>query len=184
MEILKQPQWAIFVSGEGSNLQALLDENTNQIKVVVCNKKKAQAVLKAKRAGIPVLLLEKGFSWDQLTLSLKELGVTDLFLLGFMKLLPPIFIASWKNHMINLHPSLLPAFPGLEAIEKSYEANADMGVTLHEVTEEMDAGPVLVQQRTQRADSLTLTKLVISSAEQKLVKRLFTGWRSSEAIFS
>jgi phosphoribosylglycinamide formyltransferase-1 len=183
VEIIKQTQWAIFVSGEGSNLQALIDENSNQIKVVVCNKKKAPAILKAKRAGIPIILLEKGFSWDQLTISLRQYGVTDLFLLGFMKLVPAEFIASWKGRIINLHPSLLPEFPGLEAIERSFEAGSAMGVTLHQVIEEMDAGPIILQKSIKRSQYLNIAKMAISSAEQKLVRQLFTGWKSDEASF-
>lgn len=184
MGVVKRSSWALFVSGAGSNLQALIDENSDQIRVVVCNHKSAAAVLKAKRAGLLVLFIEKNSDWTQLSAQLKEFGVHMIFLLGFMKIIPAPFLKSWQGQIINLHPSLLPAYPGLFAIERSFQEQAEMGVTVHHVTEEVDAGAVILQKKIERPDSFAHAQLRISSAEQKVIRSIFNDWKCHESVHS
>lgn len=174
-----EAKWAIFISGRGSNAQALLEEMFH-LNVLICvsSRKNALGVLKAKRAGVPVMILDKDFSWEKLDQDLKRRGVNRIFLLGFMKLLPESFVNQWREKIHNLHPSLLPEFPGKDAIKQSYEAGAALGVSIHEVVTEMDAGPLVLQKKVTEkaiAGSHSLTSLeahfLISRTEQSLVRR-------------
>ena len=180
MAVLVEATWAVFISGEGTNLQALLDESADLVRVVVSNKKNAAGVLKAKRMGIPVIFFERSLSWESLTTMLKSYGVNAIYLLGFMKLLPGTFVDTWKGQILNLHPSLLPLFPGLEAIEKSFAAESDMGVSVHTVVEEMDAGPLLLQRKIQKHSELSISKLRIAALEKRVVTQVFSTWRFHE----
>lgn len=74
--------------------------------------------------------------------------IDKIFLLGFMRLLPASFLQKWQGRIFNLHPSLLPLYPGKNAIEKSYEAGDAMGVSIHHVITEMDAGRVVLQKKS------------------------------------
>ena len=137
---------AVFVSGRGSNLQALINSVGNsKIAVVVTNKKNATAVLKAKRSGIPVIYFSKDQSWEDLSVQLKRRRISLIYLLGFMKILPKTFCETWNKRMLNIHPSLLPLYPGLDSYEKGFANQDSLGVTLHEVTAEMDAGDKVYQ---------------------------------------
>ncbi|HRO68510.1 MAG TPA: formyltransferase family protein, partial [Pseudobdellovibrionaceae bacterium] len=129
---IRSRRWAVFISGRGSNLQALLDQATVQeIRWVLSSKESAPGLLRAKRAGVPYAVLPKKIDWDELDGELRNRGITDLFLAGFMKLVPAPFVERWEGRMLNVHPSLLPAYPGLRAFEKSYEEKQEMGVTAH-----------------------------------------------------
>lgn len=171
-------KWAVFISGRGSNLQTLLDSSEeNRIVLVVSSTAKAPGLLKARRMGIPTLVLPKKVEWSELSQILRQHSVQRIFLAGFMKLIPASFLSDWKNAVLNVHPSLLPAFPGLYAIEKSFEAKADMGVTIHVVIPEMDAGPIVLQKKAPR-QSLTLSdaEFLISITEQSMVREAFRRW--------
>ena len=135
---------AVLVSGRGSNMQALLDQEGCNIRLVCSHRSAAPANFKARRHFIPVFKTKKiDFSeWKQF---LKSRQISRLFLLGFMRIVPAEFIHSFRSHILNLHPSILPLYPGLEAIEKSFQDQAPMGVTVHEVIPEMDAGKAIVQ---------------------------------------
>lgn len=175
-------RWAILISGRGSNLQAIMDLGDDRLISVISNRKKAAGVCKAKRQGVPVFFYE---NWTQLDQLLRKLKITNLFLLGFMKLIPPDFVEKWQGRIINLHPSMLPSFPGLNAIELSYDAQGAMGVTVHEVVAEMDAGPILLKKEAvsrEMRESLTLdqAKFLISKAEQDIVRKIFLNWRNQE----
>lgn len=176
-------RWAIFISGRGSNLQTLLDGvEENRISLVISSSPKAAGILKAKRAGVPVLILDKKIDWIKLQQQLEQHRITRIFLAGFMRLVPASFLEKWQDCILNVHPSLLPAFPGLEAIEKSFESGGEMGVTVHVVTPEMDGGPHLLKKRAvalgKTRSSLTLSRgeFLISVTEQSLVREAFRRW--------
>ena len=180
-------RWAVFISGRGSNLQTLLDGiEENRIVLVVSSSAKAPGLLKARRAGIPTLILEKKIDWMALHSELVHRQISRIFLAGFMRLIPASFLEAWEAAVLNVHPSLLPAFPGLHAIESSYAAEGEMGVTVHVVTPEMDAGPHLLKRRAVTiekrlgniGDSLTLSEaeFLISCTEQSLVREAFRRW--------
>ncbi|PIS10105.1 MAG: hypothetical protein COT73_11130 [Bdellovibrio sp. CG10_big_fil_rev_8_21_14_0_10_47_8] len=176
-------RWALFLSGRGSNAEALF-EMFGDLDIAVCvsSRKNAYGLKRAERWGVPSLVLDKNPSWQELTKDLRRRRVNRIFLLGFMKILPAEFVQDWQGQIWNLHPSMLPAYPGKNAIEASYQDGASMGVTIHEVTAEMDAGPRLLQFKVAEAASdnkkgvhhfsLAEAKTVISQAEQRLVREL------------
>lgn len=170
-------RWAIFISGSGSNAHAILENLISwDVALMVSSRKSASGLLRAQRFGIERWVLPKNPDWDQLTDELKLRGINSLFLLGFMKIIPPHFCNQWKGQIWNLHPSLLPDFKGASAIEQSYEAGRKMGVTIHEVTPEMDAGPIVLQKKISDSadkDFLTLedARREISQTEQQQVQK-------------
>ncbi len=147
---LRKPQRvAVFISGGGSTLQALLEMHFQiDLRLIVTNRKKAAGVLKAKRFGAEILHMPVGMSYSELDRELRQRGINRIILAGFMKMLPSDFVESWQGKIINIHPSLLPLYPGLHSAERSYRENSEMGVTVHTVVTEMDAGPVLLQQKS------------------------------------
>ena len=178
-------RWAIFISGRGSNLSCLLNLQTERIKLVVSSSPKAVGVLKARRAGIPILILSKPVNWDELDQELRRRGINRIFLLGFMRVIPERFVEAWHRKIVNLHPSLLPNYPGLESIERSFHDRADMGVTVHEVVAEVDAGKIILQRRS--LSSLQIPEYSLGNAEfkihkdeQRLAQEAFLRWRQHQ----
>lgn len=171
--------WAVFLSGRGSTAQALMDLDENiDIRWVVSSTRKALGLSRARRMGIPTLVMDKNTSWLQMDQQLKKRKINSIFLLGFMKLVPADFIENWQGRIFNIHPSLLPAYPGLNAIEKSYADKAALGVTIHHVTAEMDAGRKILQHKICDANfdlSLDEVKTKIASCEQRLIRQMGSG---------
>lgn len=180
--MIRRPRrWAVFISGRGSNLQALLDLGSEiELRWVLSSKAKAPGILRAKRAGIPTTVLPAQIDWTALDLELRRRGIDQIFLLGFMKIIPAEFLKSWENRILNVHPSLLPQYPGLHALEKSFEDRASMGATVHIVTPEMDAGPIVLQGKTLKAGfseiDLAEACLRISKMEHRLVREAALKW--------
>ncbi|MEQ1722544.1 MAG: formyltransferase family protein [Pseudobdellovibrio sp.] len=144
----KPARHAVFISGGGSTLQALLEmQHQINISLVVTNKKDALGALKAKRFGKTILHFNKDMSFEKLNHTLKLHNIDFIILAGFLKILPETFVNEWENKIINIHPSLLPLYPGLHSAEKNWEDNNDMGVTIHKVITEMDAGKIIIQQK-------------------------------------
>jgi phosphoribosylglycinamide formyltransferase-1 len=176
---MRSPRWAVFLSGRGSNAEAVW-EHLHEMDVVLCvsSRRKAYGLCRARRLGIAQMVFGARSDWGELSQELKRRGVNRIFLLGFMRLLPEGFVNEWAGRIWNLHPSLLPAFPGLAAIEKSFEAGGAMGVTVHEVVAEMDAGPLCLQKKisdqAQVEMSLSGAQLKISQTEQRLVREWMT----------
>ncbi len=175
---MRQASWAVFLSGRGSNAEALWGNLSElDIRLCVSSRKSAAGLLRARRSGIPTLTLESKPDWDNLTSELKHRGISQIFLLGFMKILPAAFVDQWKTKIWNLHPSLLPDFAGAHAIENSYAQGAAIGVSVHEVTAEMDAGPLFLQRQLvdkakEKNHSLSFeeVQMEISVCEQRLVR--------------
>jgi len=144
--VLVNSRVAIFISGRGSNLKSFLDSFSSSNVYVFSNKKVKGLDWAAKRGcHFELMNLKKDEVWHNISDRLNELKISKLFLLGFMKIIPAYFLESFKGKVINLHPSLLPAFPGLNSIEKSLKASSSVGVSLHEVNENMDEGPLIFQ---------------------------------------
>lgn len=165
---------AVFISGGGSCLQALLEMVEFQnIQIVVTNKKNIFGVLKAKRFGIEVIFLDKKTSFLELSLILKSKRVNKIFLAGFMKILPPEFIAQWNGQIFNIHPSLLPLNKGLDAFENSFIQGNDQGVTIHKVVTELDSGQIILQKKSSEFKSdLTIetARVFLQKTEQHLMR--------------
>lgn len=147
----------VLISGSGTNLQALLDAARDpaypaEIVLVVSNKADAFGLERARQAGIPTRVIDhKGYpdrsAFDAaLHDALVEAGCGMVCLAGFMRILTPGFVERWRGRMVNIHPSLLPAFRGLDAQGQAIRAGVRVsGATVHFVVPEMDAGPIVVQ---------------------------------------
>lgn len=149
----------ILISGAGSNLQALVDSVDAgtlpiSIRAVVSNRADAHGLVRAAAAGIPGRVVdhrEFGSSRDfglALADCIGEYAPDLVVLAGFMRILHPDFVARFRNRLINLHPSLLPKYPGLHTHRRVLEhGDRAHGASVHFVTEELDAGPVIIQGR-------------------------------------
>ena len=142
----------VLVSGNGTNLQALIDSGL-PVAAVASSQNDAYALERARSAGVPTATfsLDCHTSREERDLVmatwLEEHGVELVVLAGFMQLLTPAFLARFQDRVVNVHPSLLPDFPGTRAIEEALEAGVDTtGVTVHYVDEGVDTGPVIRQQ--------------------------------------
>ena len=142
----------VLVSGEGTNLQALLDERL-PIAAVASNWEEAPALERARRAGVPTAVFRLEEYPDRTARDLamaswlEDHAVRLVVLAGYMHLLTPAFLACFPQRIVNVHPSLLPDFPGLRAIEDAVAAGVETtGVTVHLVDEGVDTGPVLRQE--------------------------------------
>ncbi|MBT2657484.1 phosphoribosylglycinamide formyltransferase [Bacillus sp. ISL-18] len=173
---------AVFASGNGSNFQAIIDvvesgELKAEISLLVCDKPGAYAVDRANAAGIPSFVFQaKDYSskeeYEQaIVTELKKYGVEFIVLAGYMRLLGPTLLSAYQGRIINIHPSLLPAFPGKDAIGQALDAKAKWsGVTIHYVDEGMDTGPIIIQERVKLEENETRDSLQkkIQQIEHKL----------------
>src|ERR1700730_3159410 len=148
---------AVLLSGRGSNFEALADSvdagrlSTAEIALVLSNREGAPGIEKARARGIETRLIpSKGLEREaydkQVVAVLLESRVDLVCLAGFMRLLSPYFVAAFPNRILNIHPSLLPAFPGFESQRQALEHGAKFsGCTVHFVDENLDAGPIVLQ---------------------------------------
>lgn len=143
---------AVLVSGRGSNLKALIDQASGyEIALVASNKPQAQGLDVARTAGLPTWTLDsRNVDRDEfdtmLTRSLVDHRIGTIALAGYMRLLSPGFIARWRGRIVNIHPSLLPKYRGLNTHERALAAGeCATGCTVHVVTEELDSGEILAQ---------------------------------------
>ena len=183
----------ILISGRGSNLQAIIDaiatgELAASIAVVISNRADAGGLVRAEQAGIATLVMphkahSDRASYDRaLAAELKSRGVEVVCLAGFMRLLSAEFIEQFPNAVLNIHPSLLPAFPGLDAQQQAFEYGVKVtGATVHLVTPELDAGPIICQAAVPVLDTDTAETLAarILDAEHQLypegIRRIAQG---------
>jgi len=148
---------AVLISGRGSNLQALIDATLQpdfpaQIARVISNDPDAGGLERAAAAGIPTQVIPHRDHPDResfeavLDREIRASGAELIALAGFMRLLTAGFVTAWRDRLINIHPSLLPAFKGLHTHERALEAGVRFtGCTVHYVRPEMDEGPIIVQ---------------------------------------
>ena len=145
---------AVLISGGGSNLQALLDapQAAAEIALVVSNRPDAYGLERARRHGVPAELLDhRSFASREafearLDRLLRDAGIELVCLAGFMRVLTPSFVEAWHDRLLNIHPSLLPAFPGLHTHARALAAGCQVhGCTVHLVRPTLDDGPILVQ---------------------------------------
>lgn len=152
-----QERIAVLLSGRGSNFEALADSvaagriPNAKIAIVVSNREAAPGIARARERGIDARVIpSKGLereAYDRLVAAaLQEKSVDLVCLAGYMRLLSPYFVGTFRNKILNIHPSLLPAFPGLEAQRQALEYGAKFsGCTVHFVDETLDAGPIILQ---------------------------------------
>lgn len=149
---------AVLVSGSGTNLQILIEQlhqdktSGIEIAVVISDRQKAYALTRAKRAGIPTQLVriqdfENRIAFDtEISRHIECYSVELIVLAGFMKLFQPPFVQKYRNRILNVHPSLLPAFPGATPVTDTLAYGVKVaGVTVHFVDEDVDTGPIIAQ---------------------------------------
>ncbi|MDD5073045.1 MAG: phosphoribosylglycinamide formyltransferase [Candidatus Omnitrophica bacterium] len=149
--------FAVFCSGHGTNLQAVIDASKKRrisakLALVVCDNPGAYAVKRAGRAGIPVAVFDpKGFASKKeleaaVVRELNSKKIKLIALAGYMRILSDSFVKRYRNRILNIHPALLPAFKGGQAIKDAIKYGVKVtGATVHFVTEEVDAGPIVLQ---------------------------------------
>ncbi len=170
---------AIFASGSGTNLQAIIDAQieTIEIALVFSNRPDAFAIERAKKHNIPVEVIDhKSFQereeFDGAVIEAIEPYNLDLLVLaGYMRILSPVFVRAYKNRIINIHPALLPSFPGINSGRQALEYGVKYtGVTVHYVDEGVDTGPIILQEIVEIEDDDTEDSLLekIHSVEHKI----------------
>jgi phosphoribosylglycinamide formyltransferase 1 len=149
---------AVLISGRGSNMASLIDAARDpaypaEIALVLSNRPSAEGLRRAQEAGIEARAIDhRPFRGDraaheaEIGAALTGAGIEIVCLAGYMRLLTPAFVATWRSRMLNVHPSLLPAFPGLHTHARAIAGGVKLhGCTVHLVTEQMDEGPILAQ---------------------------------------
>ena len=183
----------ILLSGRGSNFIAIADSIDGrhipdaQISIVISNKPDAPGIATAKQRGLNALVIpSKGKPREEhdreVVAALKQAGVDLICLAGYMRLLSPWFVQQFPHKILNIHPSLLPAFPGLEAQEQAFAYGVKVsGCTVHFVDEELDHGAIIVQKTVQVMDSddeHTLTSRILEQehiAYSEAIKLVLQG---------
>jgi phosphoribosylglycinamide formyltransferase-1 len=154
----------VFASGSGTNLQAIIDAQIDTIEIVLVfsNKSDAYALERAKTHNIPALVIDhKGYKsreeYDSDIVKALEPYKLDLIVLaGYMRILSPVFVRAYKDKIINIHPALLPSFPGINSAKQAFEYGVKFtGVTVHFVDEGVDTGPILLQSVVEIEDDDT-----------------------------
>ena len=168
MEALKI---AVLVSGSGTNLQAIIDAIANdglpvEIVQVVSSCPDAFGIQRAQAAGIPVTVLNRTIYQDReaadqmIVDACKDAGAEYLVMAGYMRMLTPVVLNAFPDHVLNLHPALLPSFKGAHAIDDAFNAGVKVtGVTVHLANEEYDKGPIVAQRAVVVEESYTVDDL-------------------------
>lgn len=187
----------VLISGSGSNLQAIIDaikSNELQLKIsaVISNTPDAKGLAKAELAKIPSICINHSDFSGRAVFEKELLNELDryspdyIILAGFMRILSPFFIKNIKGLVINIHPSLLPKYPGLDTHQKVLDAGEKWhGCTVHIVTEELDRGPPIIQAKVeikQNDDAASLSRRVLL-AEHKIYKKALELLINSQVIY-
>lgn len=169
----------ILISGRGSNMLAIIKAVENgeipnaKVSVVISDKPNAAGIEKAKLCGIETLIIErKGLNREEhdekIITELRKREVEVVCLAGYMRLLSKKFIEAYPNRIVNIHPSLLPAFPGLDAQKQAVEYGVKVsGCTVHFVDEKLDHGPIILQKAVEVKDDDTPESLSTRILEQE-----------------
>lgn len=171
MTPVRKMKLAVLVSGNGSNLQALIDACSSsaypaEIALVISNQPDAFALERAEKAGVARQVIphnqfpDRGAFEDALGDEIEKAKAELVILAGFMRVLSPRFVRRFPNRILNIHPALLPSFPGTHAIEQAWNYGVKVtGVTVHLVDEGTDTGPVVLQRAIEISSKETLESL-------------------------
>lgn len=173
-----QPKIGILISGRGSNMVALADAISEgrlkaEVAIVISNIETAAGLERARERGIETLVIaRKGRTREdhdlEIIRELKQRQVSVVCLAGYMRLVSSIFVRAFADRILNIHPSLLPAFPGLDAQRQALEHGVKItGCTVHIVDEELDHGPIVLQQAVEVRDDDTVESLSARILEQE-----------------
>ena len=176
---------AILISGRGSNMLNIVDAFQKKIiksnvKIVISNNKNSLGIKKAIKKKIPTKIINENFSKlnfeKELSIILEKKKVNLICLAGFMQILSKKFVKEWKNKIINIHPSLLPAFKGINAVEEALSYGVKItGCTIHYVDEGIDTGEIIDQEivKITKGDTVeTLTKKILKEEHFLYIKVL------------
>jgi phosphoribosylglycinamide formyltransferase-1 len=186
----------ILISGRGSNMRSLIEASRDpssayEVAVVISSRPDAAGLAWAKEQGIPALGLDhkryesRAHLEGQLQSVLTASKVDLVALAGFMRLMTPEFVGVWHNRMLNIHPSLLPAFKGLHTHEKALESGVRIsGCTVHLVRAEMDDGPILGQAAVpvEDGDTPDLLSERVLKAEHRLYPAILQAYAAEEIV--
>lgn len=184
---------AIFASGSGSNFQAIVNQSRQEqweqpISLLICDQPGAKVLSRAKQLEVPHYCIDpKQFdskaAYEQHILQyLEEYQIEWVILAGYMRLVGSTLLEVYEGKMVNIHPSLLPAFPGLHAIEQAFQYPVKIsGVTIHFIDEGMDTGPIIAQEAVpiEENDTIETYTAKIHEVEHRLypevIRRLVHG---------
>jgi len=186
----------VLISGNGSNLQAIIDDiasysgNAN-ITAVISNRPDVYGLVRAKAADIPTRVIdhtgfENRLSFDQaLQDCIDEYQPGLIILAGFMRILSPGFVSHYHGRMINIHPSLLPEFTGVNTHQRVLDAGkTEHGVSIHFVTEELDGGPVICQSRIPvKTDDTSKSLAMRLQIEEHRLYPIVVQWIASQRLY-
>lgn len=189
---------AVFASGSGTNFQAIIDAVQDgklkaEIALLVCDKPEALAITRAKENNIDVFTFipknyeNKAAFETEILEKLTELQVEWVILAGYMRLIGETLLRAFEKRMINIHPSLLPSFPGKDAIEQAYEAKVKVsGVTIHFVDEGMDTGPIIAQApiHIEDGDTIEDVRAKIQKVEHQLYPTVIENLLNKQIVES
>ena len=176
-------RFAVFVSGNGSNLQAIIEAVKKgtikaELALVISNNPKAFALQRAEQAGIKIMVFDpKNYTNTQsvdrdMVINLKEAKIDFVVLAGYMRILTAFFIKQYPDKILNIHPSLLPAFKGIDGIKDAYSYGVKIaGVTVHFVNEKVDNGPIILQEGLKLRREMTIEEL--TSRIHRLEHRIY-----------
>lgn len=159
---------AVLASGNGSNFQAIAERLTGQphrLCCLICDRAAAYALERAKRLGIPPYVVgyagrSRREAEEQILQILRRHDIDVVALAGFMRLLSPLVVDEYAGRIVNIHPSLLPKYPGMNAIAESHaSSDSEVGITVHIVDYGMDSGPILAQRSLTRIPQEPLEEL-------------------------
>lgn len=168
---------AVMASGNGSNAENIARHaatcgNRLCVPVIICDRPGAFVIERASKLGIPCEVIPRDGTKEQHEAKIAEVlsryDIHVIFLAGYMRILSPAFIRAWHRRIINIHPSLLPAFPGKDGYGDAFRANVPVsGVTLHYVDEGIDTGPIIAQKKFDRRPDDTLETFRARGMEQE-----------------
>lgn len=181
---------AVFASGQGSNFQTMVDASLSgtlgaEVVLLVCDKLQAPVVERARKAGVETFVFDpKAYARREdyeaeIAVELEKRNVDLVVLAGYMRLLTSVLVDRYAGKMINIHPSLLPSFPGKNAIGQAWDYGVKLtGITVHFVDGGMDSGPVIAQQAVEITSDDTLNSLEskIHQAEQQLYPQVVSAF--------
>ena len=185
----------VLISGRGTNLQAVIDAIADgslpvDLRAVICNEPDAPGIERAREAGYEAVVVpHRDFPTREqfdaaLAVTIDAFDPELVVLAGFMRILTPGFVRRYAGRLINVHPSLLPEFPGLDTHARALDASAEVhGATIHFVTEALDGGPIIAQARVpilEDDDPGTLAARVL--AQEHVILPRVTGWFAQRRI--
>ncbi|PSV51412.1 MULTISPECIES: phosphoribosylglycinamide formyltransferase [unclassified Photobacterium] len=186
----------VLISGSGSNLQAIIDAcsagliKNSQITAVISNKENAYGLERARNANIEAIHIASNQYADReqydeaLADCIAQFKPDVVILAGFMRILSADFVRRFKGKMLNIHPSLLPKYPGLNTHQRAMDAGDDVhGTSVHFVTEELDGGPVILQARVPIFDNDTVEEVTARVQKQEhAIYPLVTQWLAENRL--